>query len=200
MNDIHDDDETLERELFAHRRRALEGEGRATPAAAQAGVDDVFARVAVAQRRSRRTRMFGFARVVSQAGTAFAAAAACIALVRGLPANTTDDVRRDDVRVFTRAASGAPASQASTEVASSGASGLACHAEGDVPGDDACEASAVEVSSVAPAASPVTTVQAESLSTSMPAMQAAPSSSSDSMLACESISCGGEVTCAGDGP
>ena len=199
MSDF-DDDETLERELFAHRRRALDaggiGEAHATQVSTRAGVDDVFARVAVARRRSQRTRVFGFARVVSQAGTAFAAAAACMALVRGLPKNTTDDVRRDDVRVFTHASSGAVASQGSIEVSSGGASGLACHAEGDAPGDEAaCDAPAAQVASVAP--SVVTSVQAESFATPV---QAAPSSSSASPLACESISCGSEVTCAGDGP
>lgn len=196
MSDF-DDDETLERELFAHRRRALDaggaGEARATQASTRAGVDDVFARVAVARRRSQRTRLFGFARVVSQAGTAFAAAAACMALVRGLPASTTDEVRRDDVRVFTHASSGgASASHAPAELASHGAGGLACHAEGDAPGDEAaCEAPAIEVSSVAPV--PPVAPKAETFATPIVASPSSP-------LACESISCGGEVTCGGDGP
>ncbi len=189
MSDF-DDDETLERALFAHRRRVLDGDTRTTQLSTRAGVDDVFARVAVARRRSQRTRLFGFARVVSQAGTAFAAAAACMVLVRGLPASTTDEARRDDV-FTTHVASDVPTHRASIEGSSHGARALACGVEGDAFGDEAaCEAPAIEVSSDAPAPLASNAVQGESSARA----------SSSSPPACESISCGGEVTCAGDGP
>ena len=87
-SDDDEDDEALERELFA--RRASVDVAR-PPFVLD--VDDVLARV---ESKKRRARVFDVARVLTLAN-AFAAAAACLALMRGVPAEATSlDVARDD--------------------------------------------------------------------------------------------------------
>jgi hypothetical protein len=184
------DDETLERELFARREDCALGAPR-TRAGTARGLEDVFTRIDGERRRSRRTRVFGVARVVSQAGTAFAAAAACLALVRGLPTPAADEVRPDETghmttRAFTQAFTRS-AGTMSAEAPDDGTNGLACSAESDRLGiESACEAPAEAVS-----------MKAETVSS---LMRTTTLTTPPAPLACESVSCGGEVTCAGDGP
>ena len=110
---VPSDDEAFERELFARRAAA-----DVVRAPFVLDVDDVLARV---EARQRRARVFDVARVLTLAN-AFAAAAACLALMHGAPAEATNmEVARDDAPNMT------PIALESTDGA------LACRSQIDVP-------------------------------------------------------------------
>jgi hypothetical protein len=183
-----EDDETRERALFAQRVEA-----GPPPHGMKLGVADVFERI---DRRAPAARNATASRLLTHGANVLVAAAACWALVRGLPAQTAVEGIEPSAALREDATS-APQDRTARGGSTDVSSGQSQAASGTLSGvDSMCEAPPSESSRTAsdfvsddvePASSElVDGVGAESLPATMMTSWTA---------ACEPRSCGEEVTC-----